>query len=112
VDGALATDASAGRWESVRDRFYVYVLANLRGRRPVLYVGVTNDMNRRLSEHRLRPTGFVRRYHVTTLVYLEWTADIRSAIAREKKIKGWVRAKKLALIEQANPTWRDLSCSE
>ena len=96
----------------MKDRFYVYVLANLRGRRPILYVGVTNDMDRRLSEHRSRPTGFVSRYHVTTLVYLEWTADIGSAIAREKQIKGWVRAKKLALIEHANPTWRDLSRRE
>src|SRR5580704_4734721 len=93
-------------------------MANLRSRRPLstdpplmatLYVGVTNDMDRRPAEHRLRPTGFVRRYQVTALVYLEWTADIHAAIAREKQIKGWVRAKKVALVERASPTWRELS---
>ena len=88
--------------------FYVYILANLRGRHPVLYVGVTNDVVRRVSEHRSHPRGFAGRYNVTTLVYVERWGDVRAAIAREKQIKGWTRAKKIALIEDCNPAWRDL----
>ena len=90
------------------EQFYVYILANLNGRRPVLYVGVTNDLERRLAEHRQATNGFVSRYRVTTLVYFEVTADIHAAIAREKRIKGWTRARKIALIRTQNPTWRDL----
>jgi len=93
----------------VSQAFYVYVLANVRGRRPVLYVGVTNDVVRRLAEHRMEHSGFTARYHVTTLVYVERTADVFEAIAREKQIKGWRRARKIALVEGVNPAWRDLS---
>ena len=88
--------------------FYVYIIANVRGRRPVLYTGVTNDIVRRVAEHRVSQTGFTGRYQVTTLVHVEHTSDVRAAIAREKQIKGWTRAKKIALIETGNPTWRDL----
>jgi putative endonuclease len=94
------------------DRFFVYVLANTRGVRPVLYTGVTNNLERRLAEHRLLPSGFAARYRVTRLVYFEWTTDVRAAIAREKQIKGWTRKKKVALIERANPLWRDLASIE
>jgi putative endonuclease len=89
-------------------QFYVYILANVRGQRPVLYTGVTNDVVRRVAEHRVYRAGFAGRYHVTTLVYVEHTSDVRAAIAREKQIKGWTRAKKIALVEAVNPAWRDL----
>ena len=86
---------------------YVYILSNRpRGR---LYVGVTNDLARRTWEHRESAVdGFTKRYNVKTLVYMEQHEDIREAIAREKKLKRWRRAWKLALIEGENPAWRDL----
>jgi putative endonuclease len=92
----------------VSREFYVYVLANVRGRRPILYTGVTNDVVLRVAEHRAYRAGFAGRYHVTTLVHVERTSDVRAAIAREKRIKGWTRAKKIALVESENPTWSDL----
>jgi putative endonuclease len=75
-----------------------------------LYVGVTNDLARRVSEHkdRLNP-GFTARYNLDRLVYFEETGDVEEAIAREKQIKGQLRAKKLALVRAFNPKWRDLS---
>ena len=75
-----------------------------------LYAGVTNHLQRRVYEHRhkLIP-GFTAKYNITRLVYFEATSDVRSAIEREKQIKGWIRAKKIALIESANPNWEDLS---
>ena len=83
------------------------MLANGHG---TLYVGVTNDLPRRLIEHRERVVhGFTRRYSVDRLVYFETTADVVSAIAREKQIKGWRKTKKVALVETTNPAWRDLS---
>jgi putative endonuclease len=87
--------------------FYVYIMAS---RSRVLYAGVTNDLARRVHEHKqgLVP-GFTTRYRVTRLVYLEEFADIRDAIAREKEIKGWARSRKTRLIENRNPTWEDLS---
>jgi len=86
---------------------YVYILSNRpRGR---LYVGVTNDLARRTWEHRESAVeGFTKRYNVKTLVYMEQHEDIREAIAREKKLKRWRRAWKLALIDGENPAWRDL----
>jgi putative endonuclease len=85
--------------------FYVYIMAS---RSRVLYTGVTNDLARRVHEHKqgLMP-GFSSTYRTTRLVYLEEFEDIRDAIAREKVIKGWVRARKIRLIEQHNPTWED-----
>ncbi|MBI2888170.1 MAG: GIY-YIG nuclease family protein [Chloroflexi bacterium] len=78
----------------------------------VLYTGVTNNLERRLHEHRVGATlGFTRRYNVRHLVYYESTTDIRAALEREKQIKGWTRAKKLGLIEQLNPDWRDLAAN-
>ena len=70
-----------------------------------LYTGVTNDLRRRVYEHqhKLVP-GFTSKYNITQLAYFEETSDIRSAIAREKQIKGWLRARKIALIESVNPT--------
>jgi putative endonuclease len=87
--------------------FWVYILAS---RSRVLYIGVTNDLTRRVQEHKqsLIP-GFTQQYRVTRLVYFEEFDDIRDAIAREKQLKGWLRARKLKLIEARNPTWDDLS---
>jgi putative endonuclease len=87
--------------------YYVYILAS---RSRTLYVGVTNDLVRRLFQHRdATNSGFTRRYRINRLVYFETTPNVRSAIAREKQIKGWRREKKLALVNTANPTWSDLS---
>lgn len=87
--------------------FYVYIMAS---RSRVLYVGVTNDLARRVNEHKGGlVAGFTSRYRITRLVYFEEFADIRDAIAREKELKGWVRARKTRLIDSSNPTWEDLS---
>jgi putative endonuclease len=76
----------------------------------VLYTGVTNDLARRLHEHKqaLIPR-FTSKYRITRLVYFQEFADIRAAIAREKQIKGWTRSRKIKLIERDNPTWEDLT---
>jgi len=87
--------------------YYVYILSNSTG---TLYTGVTNDLERRLYEHRAGTASkFTARYSVGRLVYFEETPNVEAAIAREKEIKGWRRSKKLGLIRSANPTWRDLS---
>ena len=87
----------------------VYLLTN--DRRTVLYTGVTSNLEQRLAKHKLgwSPTAFTRKYNAHTLVYFEITTDIRAAITREKQIKGWLRTKKVALIESVNPEWRDLA---
>jgi putative endonuclease len=78
--------------------------------RGVLYTGVTNDINRRVYEHKQKTVpGFTSRYNITRLVYCESTTDVAAAIEREKQIKGWLRSKKIALIESMNPKWDDLS---
>jgi putative endonuclease len=75
-----------------------------------LYTGVTNDLKRRVYEHKHGCVpGFTNRYKIGKLVYFEETDDISAAISREKQIKGWLRAKKIGLIESANPEWEDLS---
>ena len=90
-----------------RNVYYVYILASASR---VLYTGVTNDLQRRVLEHQAgRVPGFTQKYHVTQLMYCEAFRDVRDAIAREKQIKAWTRAKRIALIEQLNPHWRDLS---
>ena len=88
--------------------YYVYVLTNKSNR--VMYIGVTNNLERRLYEHKQELIeGFTKRYHVHKLVYFETTTDVRSAIEREKQLKGWRRARKNELVETMNPEWRDLS---
>ncbi len=88
--------------------YYVYILVNETG--TVLYIGVTNDLERRLSEHRhASPDRFAGRYRTHKLVYCENYSDIDAAIAREKQLKGWSRQKKIDLITGTNPDWRDLS---
>jgi putative endonuclease len=87
--------------------YHVYILA---GRSAVLYTGVTGSLALRVTQHRERKaSGFTAKYNVTRLVYYELFGSPAAAIAREKQIKGWVRAKKVALIEARNPGWRDLS---
>ena len=79
-------------------------------RSKTLYTGVTNDLTRRVFEHKNKMIdGFTRKYNITKLVYHEETNDIQAAIGREKQIKGWLRSKKVALIESVNPEWNDLS---
>jgi len=89
-------------------RYFVYILANeVRG---VLYVGVTNDLARRFWEHKTRVVpGFTSKYGITKLVYYEEYASILEARTRERTLKRWRRAWKFKLIEQVNPTWRDLT---
>ena len=75
-----------------------------------LYTGVTNDLERRVYEHKQKLVpGFTAKYNITRLVYFEVAQDVRAAIAREKQIKGWLRRRKIALIESMNPKWADLS---
>jgi putative endonuclease len=75
-----------------------------------LYIGVTNDLKRRVYEHKQKlRDGFTKKYNVTRLAYYEETGDVQTALTREKEIKKWRREKKLALIKSLNPTWRDLS---
>ena len=87
--------------------YYVYIMTNHSG---TLYTGVTNDLHRRVYEHKQELVrGFTQKYKITQLVYFEETPDVKAAIAREKQIKGWLRSKKIALIESPNPQWQDLS---
>jgi putative endonuclease len=88
-------------------RYFVYILSSVSR---TLYIGVTNDIERRVREHKqgLVP-GFAAKYRISRLVYVEETTDVRAAIAREKQIKAWRRAKKIELIESVNPDWKDLS---
>jgi len=75
-----------------------------------LYTGVTRDLERRVYDHKHKVVpGFTNRYKITRLVYFEETGDVYAALQREKEIKGWLRAKKVAMIEAMNPTWEDLS---
>ena len=88
--------------------FFVYILASKRN--GTLYVGVANDLARRMSEHKSkRVPGFTRRYGVDRLVYVEEYGSILEARAREWTLKRWRRAWKIALVEKLNPAWRDLS---
>ena len=87
--------------------YYVYIMASRTKR---LYIGVTNDLERRATEHRTGAReGFTKKYKMRRLVYCEAVASIADAIRREKQLKGWRRSKKIALIETANPEWDDLA---
>ncbi len=89
--------------------YYVYILASKKN--GTLYIGVTNDLERRMHEHRAGLIrGFTKKYDVHMLVYFEETSDIDAALNREKCLKKWNRAWKIRLIEEANPNWQDLSC--
>ncbi len=85
--------------------YHVYIMSNSSR---MLYTGVTSDLETRIFRHKAKLTdGFTKRYNVHRLIYFEAFGDIRDAIAREKQIKGWLRAKKVALIESVNPEWKD-----
>jgi putative endonuclease len=89
------------------NNYYVYIMTN---NSKTLYTGVTNDLNRRVYEHKQKLIpGFTQKYNITKLVYFEETSDVNTAISREKQIKGWLREKKITLIESMNPEWKDLS---
>ena len=91
----------------LRKQYYVYFLTNWNNR--VLYVGVTNNLQRRVYEHKNELIdGFTRKYHVHKLVYYEMCEEIEGAILREKQIKAGSRKKKIDLITKVNPTWKDL----
>jgi putative endonuclease len=88
-------------------QYYVYIMTNTR---KTLYTGVTDNLFRRVYGHKDKLLeGFTKRYNITRLLYYETTSDVRAAIQREKQIKGWLRKKKIALIEEVNPKWEDLS---
>jgi putative endonuclease len=89
-------------------QYYVYLMASFR---QTLYVGVTNNLERRVYEHKTKnhPQSFTARYNIDRLVYCETFSDIRDALACEKQIKSWRRSKKVALIEAENPRWKDIS---
>jgi putative endonuclease len=90
-----------------RNEYYVYILAS---KSRVLYIGVTNDLKRRVFEHKSGAVkGFAWRYHVQRLVYVEESDTAEEAIARERQLKNWHRDWKINLIEQSNPAWRDLT---
>ncbi len=87
--------------------YYVYIMTN---KSRTLHTGVTNDLSRRVYEHKHKlVSGFTARYNLTRLAYYETTSDVGAAIAREKQIKGWLRRKKTTLVETVNPEWKDLS---
>jgi putative endonuclease len=88
-------------------QYFVYILTNAYN--TVLYVGITNDLIRRVHQHKNKlADGFTKRYNVNKLVYFEMTSDVRVAIEREKQLKGGSRRKKIALIQSMNPLWQDL----
>jgi putative endonuclease len=92
-----------------KDRqYYVYILTNKADK--VIYIGVTNNLERRIFEHKNKLVeGFTKRYNLTKLVYYQITNDVKSAIGREKQLKNWHRDWKINLTNQFNPEWKDLS---
>lgn len=91
----------------VKRIYHVYLMSNVS---KMLYTGVTSDLERRVFQHKSKEIdGFTKKYNIHRLVYFEAFGDIRDAIAREKQIKGWLRARKVALIESVNPKWEDLA---
>jgi putative endonuclease len=93
----------------LRDRrYYVYILTNWNHK--VMYIGITNDLHRRINEHKQKIVkGFAQKYNVTQLFYFEETSSVLAAITREKEIKKWRREKKNKLVISMNPAWKDLS---
>lgn len=87
-------------------QYHVYVMVS---QSKTLYVGATSSLSHRVEQHRDKASNFTSRYNISRLVYYEAAPDPMSAIAREKQIKGWTRAKKIALVESFNPEWDDLA---
>lgn len=93
----------------MHNNFYVYILTN---NSETLYIGVTNNLERRLFEHKEGLiSGFTQKYNLKKLIYYEHTSDVKAAIAREKQLKGWTRKKKLDLIMKINPQLQELDSS-
>ena len=87
--------------------YYVYIMTN---KSKTLYIGVTSNLMRRVREHKEKLIeGFTSKYNIHILVYYESTSNVHAALDREKQLKGWLRAKKIVLIESMNPEWKDLS---
>ena len=90
------------------EKYYVYILTNWNNK--VMYIGITNNIHRRMEEHKNgNCEGFTKKYKVNKLVYLEETKDVKVAIEREKQLKKWNREKKNALVESMNPQWNDIT---
>lgn len=88
-------------------QYYVYIMTNSSR---TLYIGMTSDLQRRVWQHKQKLIeGFTTRYNITSLAYYEETPNVTAAIAREKQLKGWLRKKKIELIESQNPGWKDQS---
>ena len=106
TDEKAPSNAKAGSRAKRRFMYYVYILTNKTD--TVMYIGVTNDLRRRLYEHKNEQIeGFTKKYHVHKLVYFEEYSEVNDAIAREKQLKRWVRSKKNWLVETKNPNWDD-----
>ena len=89
-------------------QYYVYILTNKSNK--VLYIGVTNDLERRMYEHKNKMVdGFTKKYNLNKLVYFEGTTDVRSALEREKQLQNWHRSWKINLVNEFNSEWKDLS---
>lgn len=89
-------------------QYFVYILTNWNNK--VLYIGITNNLQRRVYEHKQKfVDGFTEKYNLNKLVYFEEFSNVDDAIAAEKRVKGWLRIKKIKLIESKNPQWKDLS---
>ena len=107
LDPLLKREGMTRRKERMLKTFFVYMLASTRN--GTLYIGLTNDLVRRVYEHKNKVhQGFTKRYNVQMLIYNEVFEDIEAAIAREKQLKKWNRQWKLRLIEEYNPKWKDL----
>lgn len=90
------------------EKYYVYILTNWNNK--VMYIGITNNIHRRMEEHKNgNCEGFTKKYKINKLDYLEETKDVKVAIEREKQLKKWNRAKKNALVESMNPQWNDIT---
>ena len=91
-------------------KYYVYILTNWNNK--VMYIGITNNLIRRVYEHKKQiQDGFTKKYHVNKLVYFEESTDVEAAIKREKQLKGWSRSKKNTLVESKNPDWEEIALS-
>lgn len=96
------------KYNNFMNRYFVYFMAS--NNQSALYIGVTNNMERRITEHKQHVVdGFSKRYNCVNLVYFEETSSVDDAIAREKQLKKWSRRKKDALVIATNPEWKDLS---
>jgi putative endonuclease len=97
------------RYPAMPKTYYVYIMSN---QSKMLYVGVTHNLQYRVAQHKKKlVAGYTKRYNLFKLVYYETFSDVRKAIAREKELKGWLRAKKVALITRRNPAWNDLAAA-